>query len=484
MDTTSAKRISRREFGLAAAGSMLAVSMGGGLSAPAAAMAFGAGRELARPSPQQLAFQDMELGAFIHYSIDTYGGVHGRMPAAAFKPSRLDAEQWVLAAKAMGARYAVLTARHEQGFCLWPTSTTAYSVKNSPYKDGKGDIVREFVDACRKHGLQPGLYTSPWIDDHFDANTLGLAAGSDKGGIDKYDDPEHYTKVWRKEMQQMRELLKGYGPLVFFWDDHYGRSDSLGAAPQGGRQRELYADLGKRARQLQPGMLYFGPDVEHVGNEDGHGCHRLWNAVDTLDDTRDSIGTTFKWAGENTGVPRGQFYRPRLGPSANALSAGGWMWSAPRAVQPLQERMRVYYELVGRGAGAIINLTPDATGRIPDDMVAAATETGDEIRRRFAKPLAQTQASGVVATLRFGAPRKIDHLVTMEELGQGQKIARYRIEACVDGNWSTIAEGRTVGHKRIDRVAPLMATEVRFTCTESIEPAVGIRSFAAYDTSA
>ena len=480
----NSKRINRREFGLAAAGSLLAASLGGGLAAPAAAQAFGAGRELAKPTGQQLAFQDLELGAFIHYSIDTHGGVSGRMPASAFNPPRLDAEQWVLAAKAMGARYAVLTARHEQGFCLWPTATTPYSVKNSPYKDGKGDIVREFVDACRKHGLKPGLYTSPWIDDHFDANTLGLAAGKGNGDFDKYDDPDHYTKVWRKEMLQMRELLRGYGPLVFFWDEHYGRSDSLGPDPQGGRLRELYADLGKRARQLQPGMLYLGPDVEHVGNEDGQCCHRMWNAVDTLDDTRDSISTTFKWRDENPGVPRGQFYRPRLGPSSKALSSGGWMWTGPRTVQPLQERLRAYYELVGRGASAIFNLTPDASGRIPDDLVAAATEMGDEIRRRFAKPVAQTQASGLSATLRFAAPRKVDHLVTMEELGQGQKIARYRIDACVDGNWRTVAEGRTVGHKRIDRIAPLLVTELRFTCTESIEPAVGIRSFAAYDSSA
>jgi alpha-L-fucosidase len=280
----------------------------------------------------------------------------------------------------------------------------------------------------------------------------------------------------------MQELLTGYGPLVFYWDDHYGRSDSLGPVPVGGKLRELYADLGKQARQLQPEMLYFGPDVEHVGNEEGHSCYPMLNAVDTLDGTRDSIGNTFKWEGENTGSPRGLFYRPRLGPTTDALSSGGWMWTGPRAAQPLQERMRAYYELVGRGASAIINLTPDPSGRIPGNLVAAAREMGDEISRRFSRPVAQTSANGLVATLKFDAPRRIDHLVTMEDLTLGQKIGRYRIEARVDGRWKTITEGRTVGHKRIDRVAPITTTALRFVCAEAIEAPVRIRSFAAYDT--
>ncbi|SFV17530.1 alpha-L-fucosidase [Pseudoduganella namucuonensis] len=465
---------------------MLAVSMGSGLPAAAAAATPSAGpaRRLARPSAQQLAFDDMELGVFIHYSIDTYGSVSAGMPASAFNPTSLDTEQWVLAAKAMGARYVVLTARHEQGFCLWPTATTGYSVRNSPYKNGEGDIVREFVDACRKHGVKPGLYTPPWIDDHFDQHTLGMAAGQGNAAIGKYDDPARYAKVRDKELRQQQELLTRYGPLVFYWDDHYGRSDSLSPEPQGGKLRELYAELGRQARRLQPDMLYFGPDVEHVGNESGHSCYPMWNAVDTVDGTRDSCATTYKWDGQNAGSPHGRLYRPRLGPNTDALSSGGWMWTGPRTVPSLQERMRVYYELIGRGAGAIVNLTPDASGRIPDNLVAAATEMGDEIRRRFSTPVARTRANGLSATLRFDAPRRIDHLVTMEGVAQGQKIARYRIEARVDGGWKTIVEGQTVGHKRIDRVEPVTVTALRFVCTEALERSVNIRGFAAYDTAA
>jgi alpha-L-fucosidase len=146
--------------------------------------------------------------------------------------------------------------------------------------------------------------------------------------------------------------------------------------------------------------------------------------------------------------------------------------------------MRVYYELVGRGAGAIINLTPDSSGRIPDNLVAAAREMGAEIDRRFSRALAQTSAKGPVATLEFGGARRIDHLVTMEEQARGQKIARYRIEARIDGRWKTVVEGQTVGHKRIDRIAPIMASALRFVCVESVEEPVSIRNFAAYDSAA
>ena len=162
--------------------------------------------KLARPAARQLAFQDLELGVFIHYSIDTYcadGVAPGNTPASSFNPTKLDPEQWVLAAKAMGAAYVVLTARHEQGFCLWPTKTTDYSVKFSPYKNGNGDIVREFTDACRKHGLKVGLYTAPWIDSHWEICQSDYIGG-DPASISKLDDPVLYEKALQKEKEQIR----------------------------------------------------------------------------------------------------------------------------------------------------------------------------------------------------------------------------------------------------------------------------------------
>src|SRR5258708_3120931 len=239
---------------------------------------------LAKPTPAQFAFQDLELGVFIHYSIDVYaapGCPPGGTPASAFNPTELNAQQWVSAAEAMGATYAVLTARHEEGFCLWPTKTTDYSVTSSPFKGGKGDIVREFVGACRNHAIKPDPYNPPRLNH-----------------------------------------------------DSNGRSDSIGPVPQGGKCRELYASLARTAHELQPNCLHFGPDVEHVGNEDGRACYPCWNAVTTLDGTEYTISTTYKWNGNNTGDPLGKFYRPSLGSTTAGFSTGGWMGTRPHRRHP------------------------------------------------------------------------------------------------------------------------------------------------------
>lgn len=440
---------------------------------------------LAKPSPQQLTFQDLELGVFIHYSIDTYaemGTPHGATPSTAFNPTKLNSEQWVLAAKAMGATYVVLTARHEEGFCLWPTKTTDYSVKNSPYKKGKGDIIQEFVKACRKYGMKVGLYTAPWIDSHWEASQPGYKGG-DPGRIDKLDDPELYKKALQKEKDQLHELLTNYGPISFVWDDHFGRSDVLDNTPHAGKLRELYATLSQYAHDLQPDCLFLGRDIEHVGNEEGHACYPLWNALNTLDGTNYTVSDTYKWNHDNTGEPLGKLYRPQLGSTTVSFSTGSWMWNGPRKPQPLDRRMKAYYETIGRGSGIIVNLTPDRSGLIPDDLVAAAREMGNEIRRRFSNPVFTSSSQEPVQVLQFNEPTTFDHIVTMEDLRDGQKIVKYTIEAQEDGQWKTIVEGHTVGHKRIDQFALVTTTALRFTVRQSlIQPAV-MRSIAGYNVS-
>ncbi|HMI01292.1 MAG TPA: alpha-L-fucosidase [Pedobacter sp.] len=428
---------------------------------------------LARPSQEQLAFHDLELGVFIHYSIDTYaerGAPQGSTPASAFNPTALDPEQWVLAAKAMGATYVVFTARHEQGFCMWPTTTTDYSVRNSPYKKGKGDVVKEFVDACRKHNMKVGLYTAPWIDSHWEARKPGYKPGN-TGNIEKLNDPKMYEEALKKEKAQIHDLLTKYGPLVFVWDDHFGRSDVLDAEPHGGKFREFYAALTKYAHELQPKCLLLGRDVEHVGNENARASYPLWNVLNTIDGSNYSVSSTYRWDQNNYGEPTGKFYRPQLAPTTVALSTGGWMWAGPRKPQTLERRMQAYYETVGRGSGIIVNLTPDRTGLIPADLVAAAKEMGDEIKRRFSNPVVLSTAKNPSQTLKFDGVKTFNHVVTMEDLKDGQRIGKYTIEVQVDGQWKTIVHGQTVGHKRIDKFDEITATALRFTVTSSLKRA-------------
>ncbi len=430
---------------------------------------------LAKPSTDQLAFQNMEMGVFIHFSIDTYaepGAIQGSTPASAFNPTHLNADQWVLAAKAMGAKYVVLTARHEQGFCLWPTTTTDYSVKSSPYKNGHGDIVREFVTACRKYGLKVGLYTPPWIDSHWESIHNGYKGG-ETANIDKLNDPELYKLALKKEKEQIRELMTNYGPLVFIWDDHFGRSDVLDSIPLGGKFREFYKEITSYAHSLQPHCLLLGRDVEHVGNENGHAGYPLWNALNTIDGTIYTVSKTYKWDHANTGDPLGKLYRPQIAPTTNAFSTGGWMWHGPRKPQPLEIRVKAYYETVGRGSSIIINLTPDRSGLIPADLVAAAKETGDEIKRRFSHPVAISTAKASVQTINFVGSKTFNHAITMEDLHNGQKISNYTIEAKTNGHWNQIVTGETIGHKRIDQFPKVTATALRFKVIGAVsQPAV------------
>lgn len=435
----------------------------------------------AQPSAEQLTFQEMELGAFIHYSIDAYAyDAPGKTPASAFNPTELDVEQWVRTAKDMGSKFVVLTARHEQGFCLWPTHTTDYSIKNSPYKDGKGDIVREFVDACRKYGLKPGLYTAPWIDSNWESKQKGYKGG-DTGDIHKFDDEELFEKVWQKEKAQITELMTNYGPLVFIWDDHFGRSDALYYKPEGGRLRELYAKFTQCAHTLQPSCLMLGRDVEHVGTEDGRASYPLWNSLNTIDGTLYTISDTYKWEHNNTGNSKGKFYRPQIACTTVAFTSGGWMWGGPRRPQPLERIMKTYYETVGRGANLIVNFAPDKRGLVEESTVQAAKAFGAEIKRRFSKPIASLYVKDEKQVIKFNSPQTINHVVTKEYLNEGQKIAGYKIEAEINGKWETVVEGKTIGHKRIDTFEPIVATALRFRVTDAVAQPAILRSIEVFN---
>lgn len=469
---------------------------------------------LATPSAKQLRFADWEVGAFIHYDLNPYTGQEhgdGQNPPSMFAPTELDAEQWVLTAKALGARYAVLTARHEGGFCLWPSKTTEYTVANSPYKDGRGDIVREFVDACRKHGLGVGLYHCAAWNAHealklYDGevsqtpeNPLGWNSNW-KLVWKSLGDPENRKKFDAIQVEQFRELLTGYGPIDFMWSDHWNAED-----PEG-----LWRSVTNLAEELQPEMVMMGPDTWVPGNETGHVVYPMWNAVNTKDGTNYTRPVS-ELAESNDygllenlicrGVPDGKFWRVRECTTHRAFHTGGWFWHPDdvKKTRPLSlsQHLDLYYRTVGLGANTIINLPPDTRGLVPEDIVAAAKKFGDEVRKRFAKPIAQTDGvqSGKVAELAWDKPTEINTVVTMENIATGQKIAKYTLEAMVDGEWQTLEPRNrltarspynpnpgyeTIGHKKIDRVAPVVTNRVRLRCLESVAEPVEVGSLAVF----
>lgn len=464
---------------------------------------------LAKPTPKQIEFADWEVGAFIHFGLNVFTGQEhgdGKEPPSKFNPTELDAEQWVKTAKALGAKYACLTVRHEGGFCLWPSKSTDYTIANSPYKDGKGDIAREFVDACRKHSIKVGFYHTASHDAHaalswYDGY-IGWADNRDSLVNIAFQDKERFERYMKIQIQQFTELLTNYGPIDYMWSDHWGCKGC----------EEIWNPITDLAAELQPNMVFMGPETWVPGNESGLVVYPIWNAVNTIDGTnytRPSANEDDVTVENDYGLlekevrkghPHGKFWRVRECTTHLAFHKGGWFWH-PEGTIPLtlSEHIDLYYRTVGLGANTIINLPPDDRGLIPDDIVAAATAFGNEIKERFANPVAEINEvqTGDVVEISWKEPKEINTVMLMENIAHGQKVAKYTLEAFVDGKWQTLKAANhfpiakppynpnpgyeTIGHKKIDRVQPVVTSKIRFKSLESVAEPVEIRQFKVFN---
>lgn len=404
--------------------------------------------ELAKPSPQQLAWQDMELGMFCHFGMNTFCDQEwgdGTDSAEIFNPEQLDARQWARTAKRAGFKYLVLTAKHHDGFCLWPTKTTDYSVKSSPWKGGKGDVVREVADACREEGLQFGLYLSPW-DRHEPC----------------YPDKEAYDDFYA---EQLTELLTGYGPLVEVWFD--------GAGSQG-REYDWNRIIGL-IDKYQPDAMVFNmgrPTIRWVGNEDGVAPYPCWNTATTA---RESMFTsdmmtwmegTPAWVPAECDVPIRKLH---------------WFWHPDdeASLRSLEEVLDIYYRSVGHGATLLLNISPDNRGLLPEVDVKRVIEFGDEIRRRFGQPVGQTSGEGTELLLKLEYIQPVNHVIIMEDIAHGERVREYVLEAFSHGEWKELVRGSAIGHKKIDRFDTVETDQLRVRILSSVEQPL-IRNLAAY----
>lgn len=402
------------------------------------------------PTKQQLKWQDFELGMFCHFGMNTFCDQEwgeGNDSPELFCPTELDARQWVRTAKQAGFRYFVLTAKHHDGFCLWPTQTTDYSVASSPWKDGKGDVVRECADACREEGIGFGLYLSPW-DRHEPC----------------YSDPQAYDDFYAR---QLEELLTGYGPLVEIWFDGAGSE---------GREYD-WQRIMNLIRKHQPDAMVFNmgaPTIRWVGNEDGLAPYPCWN---TAESARVSMFSeaSLKWLPET----------PRWVPAECdvPIRKDRWFWhpNEEHLLLSLEQLMDIYYRSVGHGATLLLNIAPDSRGLMPEADVERVLAFGDEIRRRFSVPLAETSGKGEGETIELDLPQGsvIEHAISMEDIAYGERVRQYVIEAWSGGEWVELVRGSAIGHKKIDRFQPLGADKVRLRVLEAVEEPV-VRRFAVF----
>jgi alpha-L-fucosidase len=396
------------------------------------------------PSPAQLRYQTNQYGAFLHYGPAVF--LEGKWDIVAdpkvFDPTELDVEQWVRVAKSFDAKHLVFSTKHHNGFCLWPTRTTDYSVRSSPWKNGRGDVIRDVADACKKHGIGLGLYYSGQ-DRHFPCFA---------------DNPSVANRAayWPVYKQQLNELMSNYGELVCLWLDSYldpFQPDVINPAtgkPYGG---EIIA----MAKAKQPNMVIWGGSQTTLAScspkEDGIAPDPLWNVV-----RKGQIppGYAAPWT-EGWVVPE-------------AYNCCG---TFAQTVFSPQELMDQYYKSVGRGANFLQSLVPDKRGLIQDTAVKNLAQFGAEVRRRFGSPIARTDSRHAwlepgVLDIAFGGAKKITHVVLEEEIAKGQHVLKYSIDVSTGGNWKTVAEGQSIGRERIERFQPpITAKKVRFRVTQA-----------------
>lgn len=415
-----------------------------------------------KPTPQQTAWQDLEFGVIIHFSTNTFLDREwgdGTANPSTFNPTQLDPNQWMEAIRAAGAKYVVFVAKHHDGFCLWPTGQTAYSVKSSPWKNGHGDVVGEVAQAARKYGLGFGVYLSPW-DRH----------------EPRYKDSASYDEYYGSELS---ELAQNYGDLVEFWLDGAGSEGHI----------YDFKKIVETLRTYQPNTIVFADtglfeygDARWVGNESGTVPFENWNVID-----------------------RHGFLRWRPVEADTPLRREHWFWhpNDEGSLKSVNELLTTYDETVGRGAQLMLGLAPDSRGLLPESDVTRLKELGAALRARYSNNLALAHlpsSTDVVAALdgnvdsfwsapagshhsvlevRFAKPVTFNRALTMERLNDGQRVQKYAIEIWTGTGWKAVAGAQAIGHKKIDIFPAVTSNRVRLSIISSTDGAE-IREFQLY----
>jgi len=408
--------------------------------------------ELAMPSDIQYRWHEQERIMFVCLDPCTWQGReydNHSLPLERINPEKLDTDQWCEVAQSWGANEILFVAKHTGGFCWWQTETTDYGIKDTPYKNGKGDVLKELSESCKKYGLNLGIYVYPGDE------TWGAGIGS--GGQTR--DPskqEAYYEVFRK---QLEETLANYGEVIEVWFD-------------GSCVIDVSDIMEKYAANS---VVFQGPHatLRWPGTESGKLFYPVWNTVKE-EDMLTGVATQIH------GDPDGTIWAPLE--TNTTLYDHHWFWAPEKEEKrkSLDHLMDCYYKSIGYGSVFLLNSTPDTTGLIPENDVKLYKAFAEEIDRRFKTPLAGlSDEKGEEFKLTFPESRKINHVVTMEDYRYGHRIRQYRIEGLENGEWIELCSGQSVGRKKIDYFPEVELSEVRFIVSKSVNEPL-IRSLAAY----
>jgi alpha-L-fucosidase len=432
------------------------------------------------PSAAQMAWHEMEMNAFVHFTTNTFTGLewgNGDESSSIFNPTQLDAVQWAKTLKETGFKTLILTCKHHDGFCLWPSKHTRHSVKNSPYKNGKGDVVKEVSDACKKYGLKFGVYLSPWDRNHAE-----------------YGRPAYITYY----RNQLKELFTQYGSVFEMWFD--GANGGKGYYGGANETRKIngatYYDWPTTlsfVRRMQPNVIFFsdaGPGVRWVGNERGVAGKTNWNTIstDTLYAGKGGIEELL-----NTGSPDGTKWVPA---EVDVSIRPGWFYhkQEDQLVKTPEKLFEIYLTSVGRGSTLLLNIPPDQRGLFHEKDIIALKGFREILNREFANNLAKKAAvtagsyrgrtkiyapSNITdgnkntywATddnitsgsfeIDLGKISTIKYILLQEYIQLGQRVKSFTVETWKDNSWQKVGEGTTIGYKRILQIEPTQSSKIR-----------------------
>ena len=414
------------------------------------------------PTPQQLSWQQMELTAFLHFGINTFTGREwgdGKEEPALFNPSELNAEQWVRTLKEAGFKMVLLTAKHHDGFCLWPTATTKHSVASSPWKNGQGDVVRELRKACDKYDMKFGVYLSPW-----DRNA------------ECYGDSPRYNDFY---IRQLTELLTNYGEVHEVWFD-----GANGEGPNGKKQVYDWEAFYKTIQRLQPKavMAIMGDDVRWVDNEKGLGRETEWSATvltpgiyarSEENNKRLGVFSKAKDLGSRSMLAEATelFWYPS---EVDVSIRPGWFYHAEEdtKVKSLKHLSDIYFQSVGYNSVLLLNIPPDRRGLIHEADVKRLKDFAAYRKRVFAdnrvvKGRKEWNAvSGSKKIYSLKPESEINVVMLQEDIAKGQRVESFAVEVLTEQGWQEVGQGTTVGYKRLLRFPAVKASQLKVKINE------------------
>jgi alpha-L-fucosidase len=429
------------------------------------------------PTNGQLTWQNCEVGIIYHFDISVAVGRHAAgnnsyketFDPQKYNPKKLDTDQWIEAAKAAGAKYAIFTATHFNGFLQWQSNAYPYGLKQAKWRNGKGDIVGDFVNACHKAGILPGIYLSTHRNAYWELWDYYVNWGKGRG--------TRKQKEFNRAAEQMvKELCANYGPLIQIWFDagtklpHQGGPDVLSVF-----------------EKYQPDSVFYHAtkrsDYRWIGNEDGYANYPCWS---TMPEGENVSQNSPLWKPIlASGDPNGIIWSPGMVDVPFRAEHGihNWFWAPDQdhSIYSKEKLVDIYYKSVGRNCNFVIGEVITPEGLVPDLDIARLKEFGDEIKNRFNEPLAQTSGSGNDVTLKLPKNLKVNHIAIQEDIWKGERIRKYTVEALINGQWEKICDGESIGHKRIQQLNSIETSALKLNVINSIAEPL-IKNFSVFFT--